>query len=180
MRGSGGSPHRHTASVRARAVVDIIPSGWIVAVFTVFPGGIAEVVDAALHKLMHGYASRETTYTGLWEKCPAIAFTDRTVIADDEMTGASTRRRTHACTFDSVLYLLWCFGGEVWLEEDPTPKPDNTTNPSTLLQSFRSPSAVAEGQKTENLCADLRTKSNHTQILGVRTYSNLVFQILYP
>ncbi len=120
--------------------------------------------NAALHKLMHGYASRGATYTGLLEKCPAIAFTDRTVVADDEMTGASTRRRTNAYTFDQGLYHQWCCGGSVWLDEDPTPKPDNPTNPSAPLHSFRTPSAFAEGQKNKNSSADLRIKSNHTHI----------------
>ena len=133
---------------------------------TVFPGGIAEVAERTLHYLMHGYASQGVAYNGLLEKCPAIAYTDRTVVADDEMTGASTRRRTNAYTFDQGLYHQWCFGGAVWFDDDPVPtqSPDNTTNPSALLQSFRSPSAGAEGQKNENSSADLRTTSNHTHI----------------
>ena len=40
--------------------------------------------NAVLHRLIHGYTSRGAAYTGLLEKCPAIAYTDRTIISEDE------------------------------------------------------------------------------------------------
>ena len=40
--------------------------------------------NAVLHRLIHGYTSRGAAYSGLLEKCPAIAYTDRTVVSEDE------------------------------------------------------------------------------------------------
>jgi hypothetical protein len=75
--------------------------------------------NAVLHRLIHGYMSRGSAYSGLLEKCPAIAFTDRTVVSDDNQIGRSTRRRTNAYTFDAELFRKWIAGGAVWLGEDP-------------------------------------------------------------
>ena len=70
-----------------------------------------------LHRLIHGYASRGVTYTGLLEKCPAIAYTDRTVVVDAEFCNGSTRRRTNAYTFDLELFTKWGGSAGVWLNE---------------------------------------------------------------
>jgi hypothetical protein len=67
----------------------------------------------AIHKLLHGYASRGSTNTGLLEKCPAIAFTHRTGVSDDEYIGFSTRRRANAYTYDHALFQAWSLGGTV-------------------------------------------------------------------
>lgn len=75
--------------------------------------------NAVLHRLIHGYTSRGAAYTGLLEKCPAIAYTDRTVVSEDEFTGFSTRRRTNAYTFDHDLFKQWLAGGAVWLDDGP-------------------------------------------------------------
>jgi hypothetical protein len=63
--------------------------------------------NGGIYRIVHGYTSREVTYTGLLEKCPAIAYCDRTVSVDDDMTGVSMRRRTNAYTFDRDLYQKW-------------------------------------------------------------------------
>jgi len=68
------------------------------------------LANCIVHKLLHGYASRGATYSGLLEKCPAIAYTDRTVVGDDEFCIGSTRRRTNAYTFDQEIFATW---GEV-------------------------------------------------------------------
>jgi len=72
--------------------------------------------NGSIHKLIHGYTSRGMSYSGLLEKCPAIAFTDRTVVSEEE-SGLSMRRRTNAYTFDQELYQHWIAGGGVWIEE---------------------------------------------------------------
>ena len=83
--------------------------------------------NSSIYKLLHGYMSRGVTYSGLLEKCPAISFSDRTVVCDAE--GATTHRRTRAYTWDEVLYDSWGKAGVVWLEEEESgpggsPDPD--------------------------------------------------------
>ncbi len=92
-----------------------------------------------IHKCIHGYASRGVSHSGLLEKCPAIAYCDRTVVTDEEERGISMRRRTNAYTFDHELFRCWCAGGAVWLDDDDDP--DNT---STTSADFRNTSAAAE------------------------------------
>ncbi len=70
-----------------------------------------------VYRILHGYMSRGVEYTGLLEKCPAISFTDRTVVITEE-TGRSVKRRTHAYQFDQELFRLWSRGGAVWLSEE--------------------------------------------------------------
>ena len=79
-----------------------------------------------LHKTIHGHTTRGKTYSGLLEKCPAIAYCDRTVVTDDEVSGVSMRRRTNAYTFDRELFVSWCAGGAVWLDD-----PGSLDNTST-------------------------------------------------
>ncbi|MEN6442700.1 MAG: hypothetical protein ABFC71_02995 [Methanoregula sp.] len=95
--------------------------------------------NAVLHRLIHGYTSRGAAYTGLLEKCPAIAYTDRTVVSEDEFTGFSTRRRTNAYTFDHDLFRQWLAGGAVWLDDGPGPDRDEPA------ESRQSGSMTTEG-----------------------------------
>ena len=84
--------------------------------------------NGSIHKLIHGYTSRGMSYSGLLEKCPAIAFTDRTVVSEEE-SGLSMRRRTNAYTFDQELYKHWITGGGVWIEDEGPDKGDGPCNP---------------------------------------------------
>jgi hypothetical protein len=94
--------------------------------------------NAVVYRTMHGYITRGYAYSGLLEKCPAIAYTDRTVVCDENDTGISMRRRTNAYTFDDALYHVWCSGGSVWLRNDPGGKGGQTTETScTKAESFR-------------------------------------------
>ncbi len=77
--------------------------------------------NGGIHRTVHGYMSRGVTYSGLLEKCPAIAYCDRTVATEDDPPGVSMRRRTNAYTFDRALYRQWRVGGSVWLEGEPHP-----------------------------------------------------------
>ncbi len=72
---------------------------------------------SSIRKVLHGYVSKGYTYSGLLEKCPAISYTDRTVVSENE-DGLSVRRRTTAYQFSSDLYRQWARGGSCWLEED--------------------------------------------------------------
>ena len=87
--------------------------------------------NGTLHRLIHGYDSRGSRYTGLLEKCPALSFCDRTVQSDSEYGGSSTRRRTNAYAFDQDLYQSWSHGGAAWFDDQ-----DDSDNPSILRQTF--------------------------------------------
>jgi len=75
----------------------------------------------SIHKTLHGTQSHGILYNGLLEKCPAISYTDRTIVMDEE-TGRSVRRRTNAYQFNRESYLLWSRGGSVGLKPE---KPDD-------------------------------------------------------
>ncbi|OPY42743.1 MAG: hypothetical protein A4E40_00314 [Methanoregulaceae archaeon PtaU1.Bin059] len=90
-----------------------------------------------IHKIIHGYLSRGTAYSGLLEKCPSISFTDRTVVSEED-AGVSMRRRTNAYTFDPDLHRQWVAGGGVWLDGD---EDGDSSTPST---DFPSSSATRE------------------------------------
>jgi len=72
---------------------------------------------SSIRKVLHGYVSKGYTYSGLLEKCPAISYTDRTVVSENE-DGLSVRRRTTAYQFSSDLYRQWARGGSCWLDEE--------------------------------------------------------------
>jgi len=74
----------------------------------------------AIYKIIHGHMSRGRAYSGLLEKCPALAYCDRTVVTAEESHGVSMRRRTQAYTFDPDLFSAWCGGGAVWIDDDPS------------------------------------------------------------
>ena len=116
-----------------------------------------------IHKCIHGYASRGVIHSGLLEKCPAIAYCDRTVVTGEEEEGVSMRRRTNAYTFDHDLFRFWCAGGEVWLDEDDDPE-----NTSTTSADFRTTSAAAEVFGNELNGSDSQNTCYNTNIL-VRT-----------
>jgi len=105
--------------------------------------------NASLHRIIHGYASRGAVYSGLLEKCPAIAYTDRTVVTSEATGGLSMRRRTNAYTFDHEIFRSWSSGGSVWIDDN-----DDRENPSALQQSFSSPTEGAEGHGVDGECLD--------------------------
>jgi hypothetical protein len=70
-----------------------------------------------VYKLIHGYKCRDTKYSGLLDKCPAISFMDRTVTTDDEI-GQGVKRHARVYQFNHVVYRAWSSGGSVWLDPD--------------------------------------------------------------
>jgi len=114
-----------------------------------------------IHKCIHGYASRGISYSGLLEKCPAIAYCDRTVVTDERDGGLSMRRRTNAYTFDYKMFQNWCSGGAVWLDDD-----DDPDIPSTISADFRDTSTAAEVIETSLNGPDLpNTYNNKNKLL---------------
>ena len=69
-------------------------------------------------RLLNGYVSRGTLYSGLLEKCPAISLYDATVTEDGEY-GVTIRRREQYFTFDAEVYRAWSNRASVWLDDDP-------------------------------------------------------------
>jgi len=69
-------------------------------------------------RLLNGYVSRGTPYSGLLEKCPAISLYDATVTEGGDY-GVTVRRREQYFTFDREVYRAWSNGASVWLDDDP-------------------------------------------------------------
>jgi hypothetical protein len=118
-----------------------------------------------LHKYLHGHLTRGRLYTGLMEKCPAIAYTDRTVVTEGEGC-LSMKRRTNAYTFDPDLYRSWNSGGGVWLDDDPdTTSTDfnNTSTPVEVLNNELKGSDLRNNESSTNKCAATEDHFNKKQ-----------------
>lgn len=96
-------------------------------------------------RLLNGYVSRGTPYSGLLEKCPAISLYDATVTEDGEY-GVTVRRREQYFTFDAEVYRQWRGGTSVWLDDDQT----NGSNGSRLQQNGSSCCQHGIGQNRED------------------------------
>ncbi len=114
--------------------------------------------NSCVHRLIHGYDSMGTMYSGLLEKCPAISFCDRTVVTDGEDGASSMRRRTNAYTFDRELYRSWSLGGSVWLDDDPD-------HPSASQQSFSNPQQTAARFESEFAGSDPENNTCNNDII---------------
>ncbi|MCX6697158.1 MAG: hypothetical protein NTV84_06300, partial [Methanoregula sp.] len=120
------------------------------------------LANNALYKLIHGYTTRGITHTGLLEKCPAIAYTDRTVVIDNEFSTGSTRRRTNAYTFDPEIYAQWSGDARVWLkeEDDPHDAPDENNYAALLHDCCNFDAFAAHNEKTATSPDSLFTGNN--------------------
>ena len=112
---------------REGALIKAIRETWLSEITVTQMQQATSWSNSSIYKLLHGYMSRWVTYSGLLEKCPAISFSDRTVVCDAE--GASTHRRTRAYTWDEVLYDSWGKAGVIWLKQEDSgpggsPDPD--------------------------------------------------------
>lgn len=120
--------------------------------------------NGCLHKIVHGYDSRGANYSGLLDKCPAIAYTDRTVVADDDMTGVSTRRRTNAYTIDRDLYKQWSVGGGVWLKEGTGPQDPDENLYGSVRHDCCIPTACKEHKEKSATPPDSVFNSNNIHL----------------
>jgi hypothetical protein len=127
--------------------------------------------NAVLHRLIHGYTSRGAAYSGLLEKCPAVAYTDRTVVSEDEQTGFSTRRRTNAYTFDRELFRKWMEGGAVWLDDQLGPGPDNPTE-SRKSHSTTTEDSVMLGNEDSATDSLVPNKNTLLNVQNSESHSN--------
>lgn len=83
-----------------------------------------------MRRILNGYTSRGTPYSGLLEKCPAISLYGASV-TEDGGAGVTVRRREQFFTFDAEVYRAWSGGTFVWLDDDP----DVDSNDSSFQQS---------------------------------------------
>ncbi|OPY48326.1 MAG: hypothetical protein A4E42_00099 [Methanoregulaceae archaeon PtaU1.Bin222] len=116
LNGTAGGQETKLTKVEASVLEVIARAGW--PEFTVQQ--LQQVTgrsSSSIRKVLHGYVSKGYTYSGLLEKCPAISYTDRTVVSENE-EGLSVRRRTTAYQFSPDLYRTWARGGSCWLEDD--------------------------------------------------------------
>ena len=122
---------------------------------------VTGATNGSLHRVLHGYSSHGTVFSGLLEKCPAISFTDRTVLSEDPDTRALTRRRTNAYTFDREVYDRWDSGTAVWIDHGPGPGGDGSGDgtagdPASSIPPGEKPCPQAEngGQETASTGPD--------------------------
>jgi len=116
LNGTAGGQETKLTKVEASVLDVIARAGW--PEFTVQQ--LQQVTgrsSSSIRKVLHGYVSKGYTYSGLLEKCPAISYSDRTVVSENE-EGLSIRRRTTAYQFSSDLYRQWARGGSCWLEDE--------------------------------------------------------------
>lgn len=160
LNGSVGGQTTKLTKMESDLISSIVTLHWVEFTIPMLQKATA-LSNAVLHRLIHGYTSRGAAYTGLLEKCPAIAYTDRTIISEDEMTGHSTRRRTNAYTFDHDLYGKWMAGGAVWLDDDPGPDPDG---PVESRQSGSSITECSVRQKAADTGGELDVLCTNTHL----------------
>jgi len=116
LNGTAGGQETKLTKVEAGVLALVAKAGW--SEFTIQQ--LQQVTgrsSSSIRKVMNGYVSRGYTYSGLLEKCPAISFTDRTVVTNDE-PGLSVKRRTIAYQFNADIYRQWAKGGSCWLDSD--------------------------------------------------------------
>ncbi|WP_349680909.1 hypothetical protein [Methanoculleus sp. UBA430] len=132
INGETGGQETKTTKNEAAALATVATMGW--EQFTIKM--LQEALGLSYHqtyRILHGYTSRGTAYSGLLEKCPAVSFFDTMVTEDVE--GYAMRRREHLFSFDCAVYRRWAHGGGVWLDGDRDGGPDNPGGPPDLSGS---------------------------------------------
>jgi len=129
INGETGGQETKTTKNEAAALATVAKMGW--EQFTIKM--LQEALGLSYHqtyRILHGYTSRGTAYSGLLEKCPAVSFFDTMVTEDGE--GYAMRRREHLFSFDCTVYRRWAHGGGVWLDGGRDGGPDNPGRPPDL------------------------------------------------
>ena len=158
LNGTAGGQETKLTKVEASVLDVIARAGW--PEFTVQQ--LQQVTgrsSSSIRKVLHGYVSKGYTYSGLLEKCPAISYTDRTVVSENE-EGLSVRRRTTAYQFSPDLYRTWARGGSCWLEDEKNDNqcdnrndnqpPDDGSERRNDAEKMRKNSAQMNGPGSEN------------------------------
>ncbi|MEN6513804.1 MAG: hypothetical protein ABFC82_07680, partial [Methanoculleus sp.] len=159
INGEAGGQEMKVTKNEAAALATVATMGW--EQFTIRM--LQEALGFSYHqtyRILHGYASRGTTYSGLLEKCPAVGFSDTMVTQDVE--GYTVRRREHLFSFDLAVYRRWARGAAVWLDDDGDrddgPGPCSIT--AGLPRNFstgREDQTAGEGAGSDSTCTDRET-----------------------
>ena len=123
INGEAGGQETKLTKNEAAALATVESMGW--EQFTIRM--LQEALGLSYHqtyRILHGYMSRGTTYSGLLEKCPAVSYVDALITEDN--CGYTVRRRENLFSFDPVGYRRWAHGAGVWLDDDGDGSPGDT------------------------------------------------------
>jgi len=113
---------------------------------------LTQIPYQQVYRTFLGYVSRGAKYSGLLEKCPALATLEKATTTAGEDGGASVRRRVTAFTFNREIYSSWTKGGLVWLRPDDGTSPDPCAGDFQRFQHiFSTFSAGAENKTGHDL-----------------------------
>ncbi len=132
LSGTAGGQETKLTKNEAAALETVARMG--VEIFTVRQ--LQSALGLSYHKtrrILHGYTSRGTPYSGLLEKCPAVSLYDATV-TEDGGSGVTVRRREQYFTFDNEVYRAWNGGASVWPDDDDSNDSSSQQNDSTCCQ----------------------------------------------
>jgi hypothetical protein len=170
LNGTTGGQATKMTKMESDLVVTIQREGWPEFTISMLQKATG-LSNGSVHKLLHGYASRGATYSGLLEKCPFISYSDRTVVCEEEFSRVSMRRRTNAYTFDKELFHSWSSGGGVWLDDNGANGNSQTAHTSA---DFCTSAAVAEVFGDDSACSDspIETCTTHLDVSNKQYFCN--------
>ncbi len=158
INGEAGGQETKMTKNEAAALATVAQMGW--EQFTIKM--LQEALGLSYHqtyRILHGYASRGTTYSGLLEKCPAVSFFDTMVTEDLE--GYAVRRREHLFSFDRNVYQHWARGAAVWIDEGGSGDRDDGPGPCNIAAGLPQDSSTGcnnqtagEGAGSDSTCTD--------------------------
>ncbi|MDK2974455.1 MAG: hypothetical protein PWP08_826 [Methanofollis sp.] len=169
INGEAGGQETKLTKNEAAALETVATMGW--EQFTVKM--LQDALGLSYHqtyRILHGYASRGMTYSGLLEKCPAVSYFDTTVLEDCE--GYAVRRREHLFSFDLRIYRQWARGAGVWIaagddeghddDRDDGPGPDDPCNIAAGFQqncsTRREDQKARTGPRSDSTYTDRETR----------------------
>ncbi|GLI45401.1 hypothetical protein [Methanoculleus bourgensis] len=172
INGEAGGQETKMTKNEAAALATVATMGW--EQFTIKM--LQEALGLSYHqtyRILHGYSSRGTIYSGLLEKCPAVSFFDTMVTEDVE--GYAVRRREHLFSFNRTVYQHWAHGGGVWLDEagdrdrDDDPGPCNSGRPPGRSGSTASCNIAAGLEQDSSTWCNDQTAGNGARSAGTCT-----------
>jgi hypothetical protein len=166
INGEAGGQETKLTKNEAAALETVATMGW--EQFTVKT--LQDALGLSYHqtyRILHGYVSRGTTYSGLLEKCPAVSYFDTTVTEDCE--GYAVRRREHLFSFDMEMYRRWARGAAVWIDQSGDTDRDDGSGPEdpcNIAADFQQNSGTGrEDQKAgKSDCTDSTSTERETRL----------------
>ncbi|TAJ43622.1 hypothetical protein [Methanofollis fontis] len=166
---SGGQETKLTKN-EAAALETVAAMGWTQFTIRMLQSALGLSYHQT-YRILNGYTSRGTTYSGLLEKCPAVSYFD-TMITEDG-PGQVVRRREHLFSFDPAVYRRWAFGAGVWIDEGDDDDRDGgpgPSDPSSIPAGLpRDGSAGREVESVGNGSGSLSTSTDRETRLSLST-----------